>query len=219
MRPLQDQCFPTPLDEISNLFLKDVGVSIDDLFSSFDPLPIGVASLAQVHIATDRKTNKKVAVKIMHPDLEDFAAVDMKTTSFALKVIKTIFPAFEFEWLGQEMEENLPLEMNFIHEAANAERCRKDFKDVPITTLVIPQVLWAKPRVLVMEFIEGARVDNLDYLKQHKIDRNKVSQELARIFSQMLYLNGFFHADPVSALQRLSSRESLIKCDSMLAIC
>jgi len=47
-----------------------------------------------------------------------------------------------------------------------------------------------------MEFIDGGRVDNLEYLAKHNIDRNRVSQELARIFSQMLYLNGFFHADP-----------------------
>lgn len=44
--------------------------------------------------------------------------------------------------------------------------------------------------------IEGAKVDDLVYLKEHKIDRNKVSQELSRIFSQMVYINGYFHADP-----------------------
>lgn len=49
---------------------------------------------------------------------------------------------------------------------------------------------------MVMEFIDGGRVDDLMYLKKHKIDRNQVSQELARIFSQMVYINGYFHADP-----------------------
>lgn len=47
-----------------------------------------------------------------------------------------------------------------------------------------------------MEYIKGARPDDLDYLADHNIDRNKVSQELSRIFSQMLYIHGFFHADP-----------------------
>jgi aarF domain-containing kinase len=49
----------------------------------------------------------------MHPNLEDFAKIDMKTTSTMLKVVKTIFPSFELTWLGEEMEENLPLEMDF----------------------------------------------------------------------------------------------------------
>jgi aarF domain-containing kinase len=44
--------------------------------------------------------------------------------------------------------------------------------------------------------IDGGRVDNLEYLKKHNISRNQVSQELARIFSQMVYEHGFFHADP-----------------------
>jgi hypothetical protein len=44
--------------------------------------------------------------------------------------------------------------------------------------------------------IEGARIDDLKYLKDHGIDRNQVSQQLSRIFSQMVYLNGYFHADP-----------------------
>ena len=45
-----------------------------------------------------------------------------------------------------------------------------------------------------MEFIEGARVDDLEYLAAHNIDRNKVSLELSRIFSQMVYIDGWFHA-------------------------
>jgi hypothetical protein len=113
MRPLQDQCDPTSIEGVSGLFLSDVGRSIDELFSSFDPVPIGVASLAQVHTATDRASGRKVAVKIMHPDLEDFAQVDMKTTTMMLRLVKAVFPSFEFTWLGEEMEQNLPLEMDF----------------------------------------------------------------------------------------------------------
>lgn len=47
--------------------------------------------------------------------------------------------------------------------------------------------------ILMIEYlsvIDGARVDDLVYLKDHHIDRNTVSQELSRIFAQMVYLNG-----------------------------
>ncbi|KAI5475176.1 hypothetical protein MNV49_001863 [Pseudohyphozyma bogoriensis] len=196
MRPLQDQCQPTPLPELQALFLEELGQPLTTVFSTFDPTPIGVASLAQVHVATDRQTGRKVAVKIMHPDLEEFCAVDMKTTTLMLKVVKSFFPTFEFSWLGEEMEQNLPLEMDFRHEAANAARAEADFAGLKKTSLVIPQVLWAKRRAMVMEFIEGARVDDLRYLAEHAIDRNRVSQELSRIFSRMLYITGTFHADP-----------------------
>ncbi|GAA5929201.1 hypothetical protein JCM1841_006232 [Sporobolomyces salmonicolor] len=195
MKPLQDQCFPTPVEDLQELFLSDVGAPMSRFFSSFDEEPIGVASLAQVHRAVDRETGKMVAVKCMHPDLEEFCQIDMRTTTFLLKAVKSIFPSFEFTWLGEEMEQNLPLEMDFRHEAANAARCVKDFSDLKKTPLVVPDVLWAKKRVMVMEFIQGGRVDDLDYLARHKIDRNLVSRQIAEICSRMIYITGFFHAD------------------------
>ncbi|KZO98931.1 ABC1-domain-containing protein [Calocera viscosa TUFC12733] len=196
MRPLQDQCPSTPIEEVEALFLADTGRTLNQLFTSFDPEPVGVASLAQVHMAVDRETGRKVAVKIQHPHLEEFAAVDIKTTMFAMDWVKALFPNFEFSWLGEEMQENLPLEMDFSHEAGNARRAIEDFKMEKQTTLYIPRVLWANRRSMVMEYIEGARVDDLPFLAKHGIDRNRVSQELSRIFSQMVYLKGFFHADP-----------------------
>ncbi|TKA53349.1 hypothetical protein B0A53_04367 [Rhodotorula sp. CCFEE 5036] len=195
MRPLQDQCFPTPLDELQALFLAETGAPMTYFFSSFDPDPIGVASLAQVHKAVERESGRMVAVKCMHPHLEEFAAIDMQTTTFLLHAVKRIFPTFEFTWLGEEMEQNLPLEMDFRHEAANAARCVRDFADLKQTTLVLPEVMWAKKRVMVMEFIQGGRVDDLAYLAKHKIDRNLVSREIAEITARMIHITGFFHAD------------------------
>jgi aarF domain-containing kinase len=91
------------------------------------------------------------------------------------------------------MRENLPKEMNFIYEAANAVRATKDFKDIR-SSLYIPKVISATKRVLIMEYIQGGRVDDLAYLAEHGIDRNKVAIELTRIFNQMVFMNGWFHA-------------------------
>lgn len=57
-------------------------------------------------------------------------------------------------------------------------------------------VLRAEKRVLVMEYIDGRRADDLEYLAENNIDRNKVAIELARIFGRMVHLNGWFHAVP-----------------------
>ena len=64
MRPLQDQCEPTPYEDVEKLFWKDMGVPISDLFDEFDPSPVGVASLAQVHIGRHRESGRQVAVKV-----------------------------------------------------------------------------------------------------------------------------------------------------------
>jgi aarF domain-containing kinase len=64
MRPLQDQCEPTPYKDVERLFENDMGTSIEELFDDFDPNPIGVASLAQVHIGRHKSSGKPVAVKV-----------------------------------------------------------------------------------------------------------------------------------------------------------
>ncbi|KAI0785656.1 ABC1 family-domain-containing protein [Abortiporus biennis] len=195
MRPLQDQCQPTAYEDLEKLFLTDMGCNISDLFDEFDPTPVGVASLAQVHVAKLKSTGQKVAVKLQHPHLAEFCDIDMEMVEVSLGWIKHLFPDFEFTWLGDEMRQNLPKEMDFVHEARNAERAMDNFKNIR-TSLYIPSVVEARKRVLVMEYIQGGRVDDLQYLADEDIDRNKVALELARIFSQMVHLDGYFHADP-----------------------
>jgi aarF domain-containing kinase len=196
MKPLQDQNTPTPLSELGKMFQAETGFTFEEAFTEMDEKPIGVASLAQVHRAVDRKTGMNLAIKLMHPEVERFSEVDMRTVNVLVKWVKKAFPQFEFTWLAEEMNENLPLEMDFRHEAKNAERAAKDFEDMKKTTIYIPKVPWVYKRVMAMEYIDGRRPDDLQYLAKHNIDRNRVSQELSRIFAQMLYLNGFFHADP-----------------------
>lgn len=62
--------------------------------------------------------------------------------------------------------------MDFRHEAANAKHCKANFSKLRRTSLVVPEILWSQERILVMEFIEGGRVDDLAYLSAHGIDRS-----------------------------------------------
>ncbi|WFD19835.1 hypothetical protein MCAP1_002075 [Malassezia caprae] len=196
MRPLQDQNEPTPLPELEALFHEETGKTFDEAFSWLDEKPLGVASLAQVHKARDRETGQMLAVKMLHPNVERFSQVDMRMVTILVHWVKRVFPDFAFDWLADEMNKNMPLELDFRHEADNSLRAQRDFEQYKHTCVAFPQVPWVYRRVMAMEFIEGSRPDNLAYLAEHKIDRNRVSQELSRIFSQMLYMHGFFHADP-----------------------
>lgn len=84
MRPLQDQCEPTAQEDVEALFLSDIGQPLSALFTEFDDKPLGVASLAQVHMARLKESGKRVAVKLQHPHLAEFCDVDMKTVEIAL---------------------------------------------------------------------------------------------------------------------------------------
>ncbi|KAI6046229.1 ABC1 family-domain-containing protein [Pisolithus marmoratus] len=209
MRPLQDKCDPTSYEDVEALFLSDMGQPITELFEDFDPTPIGVASLAQVHTGKHRESGKKVAVKLQHPNLAEFCEIDMEMVSVTLSWVKRWFPEFEFTWLGEEMRENLPKEMDFVNEAQNARRAAANFANVS-TSLYIPEVISATKRVLIMEYIQGARVDDLVFLEKEGIDTNSVALELASIFGRMVFVDGWFHADPHpgNLLIRRAARDS-----------
>ncbi|KAJ1972154.1 hypothetical protein H4R35_004833 [Dimargaris xerosporica] len=196
MTPLQDRCPETSLEDIDQLLRADLGASMDDLFTEFDPLPLGIASLAQVHRAVLRSNGREVAVKIQHPYLDEFAKVDMDAVSFILRWASRLFPEFQFGWLSEEMNVSLPQELDFVRERQNAERVRQNFAHMPRCPLVVPQVYWAYRRVMAMEYIRGSRIDDRAYMRTHGIDPDQVATELTRIFSEMIFIHGWVHCDP-----------------------
>ena len=149
LKVLQDQCPASSLKDIDDMFVFDTGKSLNDWFSEFDTEPLGVASLAQVHRAVLRDSGKEVAVKIQHPSLDEYTAIDVQTVISTVHWVKKAFPEFEFAWLADEMRTSLPKEMDFAHEAMNANKVRKNFVKNPI--LKIPLIYDARRRILIME--------------------------------------------------------------------
>lgn len=198
MTPLQDQCPRSLLEEIELMFHKDMGVKLEDYFSEFDPEPVGVASLAQVHIATVRATGEKVAVKVQHPLLARFVPLDIYLTQTVFLLMNRVFPEYPMAWLGDELQASIYVELDFTTEAANAQKTASQFAPLSgKTALRVPQIVSAEKRVLIMEYVAGARLDNLAYLKKHGIDAGEVSTCLAHIFNTMIFCPGFgLHCDP-----------------------
>lgn len=90
------------------------------------------------------------------------------------------------------MNLNLPLELDFTTEKINSTKLMSLFENTP-HELTVPKIYAVTPRVLIMELIEGARVDDLEYLKAHHIDPRKVSKVLWNIFAEMIFIHGFVH--------------------------
>ncbi|KAI4860372.1 ABC1-domain-containing protein [Hypoxylon rubiginosum] len=195
--PLQDKCPVSSFESIENMFRSDTGEELKDYFSEFSEQPIGAASLAQVHLATVKEDGRKVAVKVQHPGLAQWAPLDLALTKFTFSTLKRFFPEYDLEWLSSEMDVSLPQELDFQLEAANAIRTQQHFSQIPELPLVIPEVLWAKKRILVMANESGHRLDDLEYLDSNHIDRDEVSATLARIFNEMIFgKNAPLHCDP-----------------------
>lgn len=151
MSVLQDACPPTSMEALETLYLHDTGHPLSLDFTTFNPHPIGVASLAQVHRATLRQDDRDVAVKIQHPEVARYSSIDIITTRLIFATIQRWFPEINITWLAEEMEISLPQELDFERELRNANLTREHFEGIPGSLLKIPDMIWAKKRILVME--------------------------------------------------------------------
>ncbi|KAF7506174.1 hypothetical protein GJ744_012154 [Endocarpon pusillum] len=195
--PLQDKCPVSSYESIQELFVEDTGHRIEDEFETFTDLPIGAASLAQVHVATLKDTHQKVAVKVQHPGLKEWVPLDLALTRLTFATVRRFFPDYDLSWLSDEMESSLPQELDFALEGQNAINASGFFEKNTKLPLIIPDVISASKRILVMSYIAGARPDNLEYLDSHHISRDEVSATLARIFNAMIFTPGApLHCDP-----------------------
>lgn len=195
MRSLHTHSSPSPINSIYKVLKHDFNKDIDELFLSFDPIPLASASLAQVHKA-QLKDGTAVVVKVQHPHVAKTSSVDLKSMQIIFDIISYIFGGLEVEWLMEESRKNLPLELDFEHEALNNQKAAKLFENVPYVK--IPKVYWklSTPRVLTMEYCEGGFINDLNYYKEHQISVKQVIQHLSHLYMQMIFTNGFVHCDP-----------------------
>lgn len=121
-------------------YFYKVSFQMEGLFTNFSDKPVGAASLAQVHVANLKETGEKVAVKVQHRRVYENSKTDMKTMEvwyispyfkdlfkFLVNVADLLFPEFKLMWLVEEVKKNLPNELDFLHEARNADRAREHF--------------------------------------------------------------------------------------------
>ncbi|XP_045465484.1 aarF domain-containing kinase 1 [Harmonia axyridis] len=195
MKILYSHAPKNDLKDVYKVLRQDLKKNPEEIFESFDPEPLGTASLAQVHKAV-LKDGTCIAVKVQHPYVQGNAKVDLKTMEYLVKLMSFAFPEFKFQWLVDETKKNIPQELNFEQEGKNAEKIQSLFKNTE--WLRVPKIIWdlTTPRVLTMEFVEGGQVNDLDYIKEQKIDPYDIIDKLGKLYSQMIFKHGFVHSDP-----------------------
>ncbi|KAI8536599.1 hypothetical protein RHMOL_Rhmol10G0270300 [Rhododendron molle] len=153
---LQDQAVPCHFKAIEEVLTSSLGPDLSEIFLSFDEHPVAAASIAQVHRAV-LKDHQEVAVKVQYPGLEHQFKIDIAAMSFLSKFVALFFPEYRFGWLVSEFAESVALELDFIHEARNAERTARNFKNN--TVVRVPHIFWdfTTRRVLTMEFCQGCK--------------------------------------------------------------
>ncbi|PID39438.1 MAG: protein UbiB [Proteobacteria bacterium] len=195
---LQDQVPPLPFDGIRRLIEAELERPVDQLFAHIDESAMAAASVAQVHAAR-LKTGEKVAVKVIRPGIEKRIRKDIQVMYYVAARFERSFELGRIVGavnLVKEFERTIFRELDMFIEAGNIERFTRSFADVK--EIYIPDVHWdyTAKSVLVMEYIDGIKMDRVDEIRRQGIDPGEVAMIGLRSFSRQLMAAGIFHADP-----------------------
>lgn len=194
---LQDNVPPFPVDQVIALIESETGEPLEASFASFDHEPLAAASIAQVHRAV-LHDGSEVVVKVRRPGIDETIATDIEIlTGLAHLVQERLRPELvDPVELVREFARGIRRELDFTIEGRYIMRFRENFASFP--GVKIPKVYWrfVTPRMLVMEYIEGVKIDQLEQLDAWGIDREELARRGAEAFLKQVMLDGCFHGDP-----------------------
>ncbi len=192
---LQDRVPPRSFAEMRHVVERELGRPLKLVFREFDERPVASASLAQVHRAV-LHDGREVAVKVQYPEIAEVVRRDLRSLKILVDLLQRFEPAFDYRVLYDELAYHAPIELDFVHEGQNAERVARELRGRE--DVYVPRIHWdyTTRRVLVMEYVHGLRLTDVDGMRARGIDPRRVAQTLIEAYCDQILVNGFFHADP-----------------------
>ncbi|MBI4289064.1 MAG: AarF/ABC1/UbiB kinase family protein [Chloroflexi bacterium] len=195
---LQNALRPVPTPVIEQVIDEELGRPIDEVFASFDPQPMGVASIGQAHAAT-LHDGTHVVVKTQKPGVADQVAEDvdiLRHMSESATERWQYSRQYDLTRIVEEIAETLTAEMDYVREAHSIEHFAEFFRQDP--SVHIPKVFWeyTTPRVITMERIRGVSILDLPALDKAGLDRKDLAKRCVNLWLKMVFEGDVFHADP-----------------------
>ena len=195
---LQSSLSPIPVDVIKRTITEELGRPVEEVFASFTPEPLGVASIGQVHAAKLRD-GTSVVVKVRKPGVVEQVAEDLDVLhQLAVSAADRWEDAEHYDLVGivQEITETLHGEMDYVREGRNAEYFASFFKGDLLVH--IPKIFWeyTTSQVITMERIEGIHIMDVPGLERAHFNRKDLAKRSVNLWLKMVFEGGAFHADP-----------------------
>ncbi len=186
---------PVPFDEIRASVEAELERPLGEAFASFDPAPLGTASLGQAHAAT-LHDGTHVVVKVLHRGVDRSVDTDLfalKTVLIGSRVMRR--DRAEMDALFAEIQERLEEELDYLREAANIELFRALYADDPRVNIPRTHPAWCTERVLTMDRLPGVPLDA--FLRDASPEaRQRAGVTLANLYYEMAFTHRALHADP-----------------------
>lgn len=217
---LTDRVPPVPWADIERTLTAAWGTAPDRVVQELARTPLAAGSLGQVYRA--RYEGREVVVKVLRPGVEAIVDRDIRLSRAIVDAVYARWPhvhVMGFRVVLDEFDRHVREEMDFEREAMQCLRMRERFADEP--RLRIPGVETALTRreVLVLEYLEGTRIDRLD----ERIARGEVrplalAETLIETYARMMLRDGAFHADPHPGNLLVDARGRLVLLDFGMVI-
>lgn len=201
---LQDEVAAEPFEAVRGVIESEFQRPLESLFASFETQPVAAASIGQVHRAQlypadDGSTPSPVVVKVQRPNIEAIVETDLKALQVVGRWVDLYPPVrrrANVPALLDEFSRTLLEEIDYLHEAKNAETFRANFLDDP--EIIVPQILWTYTtrRVLTLEEVGGIKITDKEAMLAAGIEPAEVAKRLLDAYLKQILDDHFFHADP-----------------------
>lgn len=233
---LRSNVCPMGYQEILDILESEYDKHLFLLFRSIQREPIGSASIAQVHKAV-LKEGRNVVIKVQRPHIKETMIADIRVLKKALRILhvqKIFKDIVSFDDVLDELLNTTLEEMNFLTEADHIKEFYHENKEIKY--IKVPEVISSltTEKVLVMEYIDGYNVSQVEKLQEDGYDLDEIANKLADNYIYQAIDVGYFHADPhpnniiitdgkigyidFGMMGRLNSRNKELLKNCMLAI-